>query len=88
MCVYTREYRYLVCMYSTSSIESNDHGYMYRMVWVLTKFILTLLRQSVHNLGAESGVSGRTRLLPGTLAHALEVVHNAWPPGHETSHNG
>ena len=42
------------------------------------------LRQDVPNLGAESGVSGRTRLLPGTLAHALVVFHNALPTGHET----
>ena len=48
----------------------------------------TNLRQGVCNLGAESGVSGRTRLLPGTLAHALVVLHNALPTGHETSHNG
>jgi hypothetical protein len=46
------------------------------------------LRQGVPNLGAESGVSGRTRLLPGTLAHALVVLHNALPTGHEASHNG
>ena len=42
------------------------------------------LRQGVCNLGAESGVSGRTRLLPRTLAHALVVLHNALPTGHET----
>ena len=38
------------------------------------------------NLGlgknSKSGVSGRA------LAHALVVLHNAWPTGHETSHNG
>ena len=28
------------------------------------------------------------RLLPGTLAHALVVLHNALPTGYETSHNG
>jgi hypothetical protein len=33
-------------------------------------------------------VSGRTRLLPGTLAHALVVLHNALPTGHETPHDG
>ena len=38
--------------------------------------------------GAESGVSGRTRLLPGTLTHALAVLHNALRTGHETFHNG
>ena len=36
----------------------------------------------------KSGVSGRKRLLPGTLAHTLVVLHNALPAGHETSHNG
>ena len=45
------------------------------------------LRQGVPNLGAESGVSGRTRLLPGTLARAL-VLHTTLPTGHETSHDG
>ena len=36
-------------------------------------------------MGAESGVSGRTRLLPGTLAHALVVPHNALSAGHKTT---
>ena len=45
-------------------------------------------RQGVGNLVAESGVSGRTRLLPDTLAHALVVLHNTSPTGHETSHDG
>ena len=41
-------------------------------------------------VGVESGVSGRTRLPPRTLAHAIVhvVLHNALPTGHETSHNG
>ena len=34
------------------------------------------LGQGVPNLAAESGVSGRTRLLLGTLAHALVVLHS------------
>ena len=49
---------------------------------------LDILRQAVPNLGAESGVSGRTRLLPGTLAHVLVVLHNTLPTGHETPHDG
>ena len=48
----------------------------------------TNLRQGVPNLGAVSGVSGRTRLLPSTPAHALAVLHNTLPTGHETSYNG
>ena len=51
-------------------------------------FLLLFLRQGVPNIGDKSGVSGRTRLLPGTLAHALVVLHNALPTGHETSHDG
>ena len=48
------------------------------------------LRQGVRNLGAESGVIGRTRLLPRTLAHALIyiVLDNTLPTGHETPHVG
>jgi hypothetical protein len=65
---------------------------MYRRFPFLGLFLIPswicFLRQGVPNLGAESGVSVRTRLLPGTLAHALVVIHNALPPGHETSHNG
>ena len=46
------------------------------------------LRQGAPNLGAKSGVSGRTRLLPGTLAHVLVVLHNTLPTGHENDHSG
>jgi hypothetical protein len=46
------------------------------------------LRQDVANMGGKSGVSGRTRLLPGTLAHALVVLQNALPTGHENYHTG
>jgi hypothetical protein len=47
-----------------------------------------LLRQGVCNLEAESGVSGRTRLLLGTLTHAVVVLHTAVPTGHDNSHSG
>jgi hypothetical protein len=47
-----------------------------------------VLRQGVPKIGGKSGVSGRIRLLPGTLAHALVVLHNALLTGHETCHNG
>ena len=45
------------------------------------------LRQGVPNVGAESGVSGRARVLPGTLAHALVLVvpHSSLPAGHKAS---
>ena len=33
----------------------------------------------------ESGVSGRARLLPRTLAHVLVVLHSTLPAGHETA---
>ena len=50
------------------------------------------LRQGAPNFGAESRVvSGRTRLgrlLPGTLAHVLVVLHKTLPTGHETTHDG
>jgi hypothetical protein len=42
----------------------------------------------VRNLATEPGVSGRTLLLPGTFAHALVVLHNTLPAGHETFHDG
>jgi hypothetical protein len=48
----------------------------------------TNLRQGVPNLGAVSGVSGRTQLLPSTPAHALVLLHNTLPTGHETSYDG
>jgi hypothetical protein len=52
-------------------------------------FTSSFLRHSVPNLGAEPvRASGRRRLLPCTLAHALVVLHDALPTGHETSHNG
>ena len=51
-------------------------------------FALITLNQDVCDLGAESRVSDRTRLLPCTLPHALVVLHNALLTGHETSHNG
>jgi hypothetical protein len=48
------------------------------------------LRQGVTKyiiiIGGKSGVSGRTRLLPGTLAHALVVLNNTFPTGQETFH--
>ena len=50
-------------------------------------FMGDLLRHGAPNLGAESGVSGRTRLLPGTLVHALVVLHNILLAGHEISHD-
>ena len=49
-----------------------------------------ILEQGVANLGVNLGLhrcSGRTRLLPGTLAHALVALRNASPTGHETSHD-
>ena len=48
-------------------------------------FQQSVLRQGVplylRVIGGKSGVSGRTRLLPGTPAHALVVLHNALPTG-------
>jgi hypothetical protein len=46
------------------------------------------LRSRMTSYSCKSGVSGRTRLLPGTLAHALVVLRNALRTGHETSHDG
>ena len=36
------------------------------------------LRRGVPNIEGKTGVSGGTRLLPGTLAHAVVVLHNAF----------
>jgi hypothetical protein len=36
----------------------------------------------------QSGISVRTRVLPGTLAHTLVVLHNTLPAGHKTYHDG
>ena len=62
---------------------------IYTSIYII---IIEKKRHGVGKSGAESGVSGRTRLLLGTLAHALHVVvlHNAMKPpnGHETSQNG
>jgi hypothetical protein len=54
----------------------------------VTKQYWFVFKKGVPNLGAESGVSDRTRLLPRTLTHVLVVLHNTLPTGHETSHNG
>ena len=51
-------------------------------------FFVVVFKKDVPNIGGKSGVSGRTWLLPGTLAYALVVLHNTLPTGHETSHDG
>jgi hypothetical protein len=56
-------------------------------VTIYASFHYTILRQGVPKVGGKSGVSGHTRLLPGTLAHTLVLLHNALPTGHETTHN-
>ena len=46
-----------------------------------------ILRQSVPNFGALSGVSARMRLLLGTLAHTLvELTTATLPTAHEICH--
>ena len=50
---------------------------------------LGLLGMDNGGRNSKSGVSGRTRQLPETLAHALVnlVLHNTLSTGHENSHN-
>jgi hypothetical protein len=55
---------------------------IYRIVIVLVKMNLSSDRVYLIKRGGKSGVSGRTRLLLGTLAHALVVLHNTLPAGH------
>jgi hypothetical protein len=47
-----------------------------------------IVRQGVPKQGAESGVSGCTRVLPGTLARTLVVLHTTLFTAHDTFHDG
>jgi hypothetical protein len=58
------------------------------LLYIVLYIYIYIVRQGVPKQGAESGVSGCTRVLPGTLVRALVMLHTTLFTGHDTFHDG